>query len=65
MRSHQRRQLERYVRHVSHIQQLDSQISWEYKSQCALPHYIGQMIVTDPNLVAQSNVAQNSAQLVI
>ena len=32
-RSHQRKQFERYVRHVSRIQQLDNQISWEYNSQ--------------------------------
>ena len=35
MRRHQRKQVERYVRHVSHIQQLDSQTSWEYSS---VPH---------------------------
>ena len=60
MHSHQRRQVERYVRHVSHIRQFDSQISWEYNSQCAIPHCIDQMVVTDPNfVVVQSNVAQN------
>ena len=41
-------------------QQLGSQISWEYNSQCAIPHSIDQMVVTDANfVVAQLNVAQN------
>lgn len=59
LRCHQRTQVQRYVRRVSLIQQLGTQMCWQYNSQRVLPHCIDQMVVTDPNLViAQSNDSQ-------
>ena len=59
MRGHQRKKIERQIRHVTHILQFKSQISGEDYSERAISHNVDQVVVTDPNLVvAQSYVTQ-------